>query len=139
MERDYRRLNRAHLYDRVVAGLGDEHEIKILCNLMVTKLIKLDPEETVVRLDQIAEQYRAILSVKLKDNSVKQEFEKDDDMKRSAQRMSIILKNTFPQTVNPAETSVEGQHWRSYWQWLIRDFKTQLQILETELYQQGTL
>ena len=140
MERDYGRLSGTDLYDRVIAGLGDEHEIKVLCNLMITKLIKLDPEETVRRLDGIAEQFRAILSVKLKDNAVKQEHEKDNGMKQSAQKVSIMLKNAFPElTTNAADIEIQGQNWRSYWGWLMRDFKSQLQVMEAELYQQGAL
>ena len=140
MERDYRRLNATDLYDRVIAGLSDDHEIKVLCNLMVTKLIKVDAEETVRRLDQLADQYRAILSVKLKDSSVKQEYEKDNDIKHSAQKVSIMLKNTFPElTTNAADIEIQGQNWRSYWGWLIRDFKNQVQVIEAELYQQGAL
>lgn len=140
MERDYRRLNGTDLYDRVIAGLGDDHEIKVLCNLMVTKLINLDPGETVRRLDQIADQYRAILSVKLKDNSVKQEYEKDEDIKKGTQKVSIMLKNTFPElTTNAADIEIQGQNWRSYWGWLMRDFKNQMQVIEAELYQQGNL
>ena len=139
MERDYGRLNNTDFYDRVIAGLGDDHEIKILCNLMITKLIKLDPDDTVRRLDEIAEHYRAILSVKLKDNAVKQEYEKDDDIKKGVQKMSIMLKNTFPQCTNASDIDIQGQNWRSYWQWLNRDFKSQLTVLEAELYQQGAL
>ena len=106
---------------------------------MITKLIKLDPDETVRRLDEIAEQYRAILSVKLKDNAVKQEYEKDDSIKKGVQKMSITLKNTFPQCTNSSDIDSHGQNWRSYWQWLNRDFKSQLTVLEAELYQQGAL
>ncbi len=72
METSFSLINVLDFYDRIIAGLSDEHDIRALCNLMLTKLVLLDAEETSRRLDAIAECFRKILSTKLKDNAVKQ-------------------------------------------------------------------
>ena len=53
MDASYARLSHAELFDRVVAGLGDEHDIGILCGLMLTKLLLLDPDGVGRRLDPL--------------------------------------------------------------------------------------
>ena len=136
MENAYTRINPLDLFDRVIAGLEDEHEIKILCNLMVTKLIVLDPDETTRRLDDIADRYRTILSFKAKDNSVKQELEKAAEASKGALKLTVLLHDAFPVASN-ATTSVQGQAWKGYWEWVIKDFKSQLTSMENEVRSQA--
>ena len=136
MEHAYTRMNPLDLFDRVVAGIEDEHEIKVLCNLMVTKLIVLDPDETCRRLDAIADRYRAILSFKPKDNAVKQEIEKAAEASKGVLKVSILLNNAFPAAAG-ANTNVQGQAWRGYWEWLCKDFKLQVASMESEAKSQA--
>src|SRR5690606_5892784 len=70
-------------FDRIIAGLEDDHDIKVLCNLMLPKLIQIAHRETIARLESIAEKFRATLSFKPKDNAVKQELEKNAELIRS--------------------------------------------------------
>ncbi|KAL9128160.1 MAG: hypothetical protein Q9217_003103 [Psora testacea] len=136
MENAYTRMNHADLFDRVIAGLADEHEIKMLCNLMLTKLILLDPEETVRRLDPIAEQFRSILSFKLKENSVKQEVEKAAEASKAALKVTVRLHNAFP-AASGAGTGVQAQNWKGYWEWLIKEHRAMLTSMENEVKSQA--
>ena len=132
MENAYTRMNPLDLFDRVTAGIEDEHEIKVLCNLMLTKLIVLDPDETCRRLDAIAERYRAILSYKAKDNSVKQEIEKAAEASNGVLKVSVLLHNAFP-AASATTSNVQGQAWRGYWEWAGKEFKAQLSSIEHDM------
>lgn len=123
-------MNRSDLFDRVLAGLQDDHEIRMLCNLMLTKLTVLDPDETLRHLDSIAERYQAILSSKLKDNAVKQEVEKAQEAKTDVLKVTVRLHGAFQGDVGSAGNS-SAQVWKSYWEWVGKEFKAQLQAAET--------
>ncbi|KAL2075448.1 hypothetical protein VTL71DRAFT_391 [Oculimacula yallundae] len=133
METAFTRLNIVDFYDRIIAGLQDEHDIRSLCNLMLTKLIVLDPEETGRRLDAIANCYRSIISVKLKDNAVKQELEKQEEAIKSCLRVSLLLHASIP-GASPGATAQSGQHqiWRAYWEWIEKDYEFQLKSLRDD-------
>lgn len=135
MESAYSRINPLDLFDRVVAGLGDEHEIKVLCFLMLTKLIVLDPEESVRQLDAIAERFRTILSFKPKDNAVKQEVEKAMSATKGVLRVTVFLRNAFPETTS-STSNVNSQSWKAYWEWVGKEFRPQLVATELEVKNQ---
>ena len=134
MENAYPRVNTLDLFDRVIAGIDDEHEIKVLCNLMVTKLVMLDPEETARRLDPIAERFRVILAFKPKENSVKQEVEKATEASRGALKVTVLLHNAFP-GASGSTNNVQGLAWRQYLEWVNKDFKSQFVSMENEVKQ----
>ncbi|KAF5006773.1 hypothetical protein FDECE_6861 [Fusarium decemcellulare] len=136
METAFSRINNIDFYDRVVAGLKDDNDIRQLCNLMVTKLIAIDPDETTRRLNSIAESYRAVLSVKLKDNAVKQDLEKQEEANKSILRVTLLLGekmkamtgNAGAATSNAGAASV----WTAYWEWVNKEFDKQLRGLREE-------
>lgn len=133
METSFPRLDMQQLYERVVAGLGDEHDIRALCNLMLTKLVVLDAEETGRRLDAIAEHFRTILSTQLKDNAVKQEVEKQEEACRGVLRVSLLLHNAIPAAASGmGMASGQQQTWRAYWEWVERDFEGLLRRVREE-------
>ena len=116
------------LFDRVIAGLQDEHDIKMLCNLMLTKLIVLDPDETIRRLDSIAERFQAVLGVKLKENAVRQEVEKAQQANKDVLKVTVRLQALFQ-----SKAGLEGgQHavWKSYWEHVGKEFKATLVAAE---------
>ena len=138
MENAYTRINALDLFDRVIAGVEDEHEIKVLCNLMLTKLILLDPEETVRRLDAIAERFRAILAFKPKENSVKQEIEKAAEASKGVLKVTVLLHNAFPAaSATATAANVQGQAWKGYWEWVGKEFKPQVTAVENEVKSQA--
>ncbi len=123
MENAYSRTSTTDLFDRVVDGLEDEHEIKVLCNLMLTKLVGLDPDEAQRRLDNIAERFRRVLSFKPKENAVKQELEK-------VLKVTMALNNAFPSAATT--TTAQGQTWAAYWDWVQKENRAQILTLEQE-------
>jgi len=133
METAFSRINIVDFYDRIIAGLQDEHDIRSLCNLMLTKFIVLDPDETARRLDAIATCYRQIISIKLKDNAVKQELEKQEEAVKSCLRVSLLLHASIPgaSSVGGPQT---GQHqiWHTYWEWIEKDYENSLKALRQE-------
>ncbi|KAF7563406.1 hypothetical protein G7046_g745 [Stylonectria norvegica] len=136
METAFTRINNIDFYDRIVAGLKDENDIRQLCNLMVSKLIVIDPEETTRRLNSIAEAYRAVLSIKLKDNAVKQDLEKQEEANKSILRVTLLLGDKMKAMTGNAgaATSNAGAAgvWTGYWEWVNKEFEKQLRSLRDE-------
>lgn len=90
------RIDIEKVFDRVIVGVGDEHDIRTLCNLMLIKLMALAPEETVRRLDDIADQFRSVLVIKLKETAVRHEYERTDEAKKGVIKVSLELNKVFP-------------------------------------------
>lgn len=143
MENAFSRINSIDFYDRVVMGLQDDNDIRQLCNLMVSKLIVIDPTETARRLDDIASAYRVVLSHKLKDNAVKQEVEKQEEAQKSVLRVTMLLGdrmkaltgNAGAATSNAAVAGV----WTAYWEWVNKEFAKQLKALRDETKELQTM
>ncbi|KAH8162186.1 hypothetical protein CIB48_g6054 [Xylaria polymorpha] len=142
METSYSRISSPEFYDRIIAGLDDDNDIRALCNLMLGKLIVIDPEETTRRLDTIAQCYRKTLSTKLKDNSVKQEHEKQEEANKSVLRVSLLLADKTKTTLQgpnsvpgAAGLQIQSQNpvWQQYWEWVNKDFDRQLKNLRDEI------
>ncbi len=135
MESAFTRINTVDLYDRVIAGLRDDNDIRSLCNLMVSKLVVMDPDETTRRLDSIAEAYRAILTTKLKDGAVKQEVEKQAEANKSVLRVTFLLGEKLPiakaVTSSSAPTGI-NQVWTSYWEWANKEYSKDIKFLKEE-------
>jgi cullin-associated NEDD8-dissociated protein 1 len=129
METSFSRMSVVEFFDRVLAGLEDEHDIRVLCNLMLAKLIVLDPDETQRRLDKIAEAFRKIISFKPRETAVKQEVEKAEEASKGCLKVSVALHASFPAA---AASATSGQHleWRNYWEWIRRDFGAQVRQIE---------
>ena len=143
METAFSRVSIIDLYDRIVAGLTDDNDIRALSNLMVSKLVSLDADETVRRLDSIADGFRKTLSHKLKDNAVKQEIEKQDEANKAVLRLTLLLGDKLNKTaLNTSGAQAAGgggaaaagsnQVWTSYWEWVNRDFANQLKTIRDE-------
>jgi cullin-associated NEDD8-dissociated protein 1 len=140
LEIAFSRVSILDLYDRIVAGLRDDNDIRALCNLMVSKLAFIDADETTRRLDSIAEAYRAILSTKLKDTAVKQEHEKQEEANKSVLRVTLLLAEKLKLAMNMAGGGViaagsgtgSNQVWVAYWEWVNKDFASSLKVLREE-------
>lgn len=128
MEIALSRISIIELYDRVIAGLRDDHDIRALSNLMLSKLAIIDPQETVRRLDTIADAFRATLSTKLKDNAVKQEHEKQEEASRAVLRTTLQLWDGLKGSVGTGQC----QAWVGYWEWVSKDYDRLLKQLRDE-------
>jgi len=134
LETAFTRLSPADLadaFDRIVAGISDEHDIRILCNLMITKLIVLAPDATAARLEAIAENCRGVLATKLKENAVKQEVEKLAEGQKGVLKVSVLLNKRF--AVDGGDGDPRVRAWSVYWEWVKKDFQVMLKGAEDEL------
>ncbi|KAI1125115.1 armadillo-type protein [Nemania abortiva] len=142
METSFSRVSSPEFYDRIIAGLDDDNDIRALCNLMLGKLIVIDPDETTRRLDTIAQCYRKTLSTKLKDGAVKQEHEKQEEANKSVLRVSLLLADKTKTTLqgpnnasgaSGAQIQSQNPVWQQYWEWVNKDFDRQLKNLREEI------
>lgn len=120
------RLDISTFYDRIVAGVGDEHEIKILCCLVLTKLITLAPTESASRLESLAQQFRAVLAYKPKENAVKQELEKLAEHNKAIVRVSVSFNKAFA-------GGEESRAWKDYFEWARKENPMMLKNAEEDL------
>nr|CAG4637585.1 EOG090X00HY [Chydorus sphaericus] len=85
------RLDVFEFLNHVELGLKDHYDIKMLTYLMVARLATLCPTAVLQRLDRLVEPLRSTCTTKVKANAVKQEYEKQDELKRSAMRAVAAL------------------------------------------------
>ncbi|KAK3087101.1 hypothetical protein FSP39_001721 [Pinctada imbricata] len=85
------RLDIFEFLNHVEDGLKDHYDIKMLTYLMLVRLAHLCPNAVLQRLDRLVEPLRSTCTTKVKAHSVKQEFEKQDELKRSAMRAVASL------------------------------------------------
>ncbi|XP_035907523.1 cullin-associated NEDD8-dissociated protein 1 [Anopheles stephensi] len=91
LEQGLDRVDIMQFLEHVQAGLRDHYDIKMLTYLMTARLAALCPNAVLQKLDQFVEPLRATCTLKVKANSVKQEYEKQDELKRSALRAVAAL------------------------------------------------
>ena len=72
-------------------GLKDRYDIKMLAHLMLIKLSVLVPGAVLQRLDKIMEAIKLTITSKVKNDSVKQEYDKQEEIKKSALRAVLAL------------------------------------------------
>lgn len=77
--------------DHVEEGLKDHYDIRMLTFLMLARLASLCPAGVLQRLDRLVEPLKATCTTKVKAGSVKQEFEKQEELRRSAMRAVAAL------------------------------------------------
>ncbi|KAM6928453.1 cullin-associated NEDD8-dissociated protein 2 [Xenentodon cancila] len=77
--------------DHVEEGLKDHYDIRMLTFLMLARLVSLCPDAVLQRLDRLIEPLKATCTTKVKAGSVKQEFEKQEELRRSAMRAVAAL------------------------------------------------
>lgn len=77
--------------NHVEEGLKDHYDIKMLTYLMLVRLSTLCPAAILQRLERLVEPLKTTCGSKIKANSVKQEFEKQDELKRAAMRAFTAL------------------------------------------------
>ncbi|VDD93477.1 unnamed protein product [Enterobius vermicularis] len=85
------RLSIPEFMTHLEAGLSDHHDIKLLTYLMLARLSVLCPTQVLQRLDKICEPLKAQMYAKVKANAVKQESDKQDELRRAALRLIIAL------------------------------------------------
>uniref|UniRef100_A0A915PP10 TATA-binding protein interacting (TIP20) domain-containing protein n=1 Tax=Setaria digitata TaxID=48799 RepID=A0A915PP10_9BILA len=72
-------------------GLKDQHDIKLLTYLMLARLAALCPSQVLQRLDGLCEPLKTQIQARAKANAVKQENDKQDELRRAALRVVVAL------------------------------------------------
>jgi cullin-associated NEDD8-dissociated protein 1 len=118
------------IYDRILDGIPDDHDIRTLCNLMIGKLANIDPDETWRRLPALSEKFKIVLSQKAKENAVKQEIEKLAEANAAVVRTSLELDKKFPMA--GSESSGEMVSWKGYLDWMKKEFVVLVRSVQDE-------
>ncbi|NWY72366.1 CAND1 protein, partial [Erithacus rubecula] len=108
-------LDRLDIYDylnHVEDGLKDHYDIRMLTFIVLARLSVLCPSALLQRLERLIEPLRATCCTKVKAGSVKQEFEKQDELKRSAMRAVAALL-TIPEVEKSPAMAEFSSHIRS--------------------------
>lgn len=95
------RLDIFEFLNHVENGLKDHYDIKMLTYLMLVRLSSLSPNAVFQHLERIVDPLRTTVQAKVKANSVKQEYEKQDELKRSALRAVSALLQIPDADTNP--------------------------------------
>ncbi|XP_036806823.1 cullin-associated NEDD8-dissociated protein 2 isoform X2 [Oncorhynchus mykiss] len=95
--------------DRVEEGLKDHYDIRMLTFIMLARLCCLCPNAVVQRLDRLIEPLRVTCTTKVKAGSVKQEFEKQEELRRSAMRAVAALLSISEVEKSPAMADFANQ------------------------------
>ncbi|PWN28611.1 TIP120-domain-containing protein [Jaminaea rosea] len=76
---------------RVIAGLRDDDQVKLLCYLILVRLADLVPLQMGQNLDEVSDPIGESLKIKLKDGATKQDVEKSTELTRAAFRALVAL------------------------------------------------
>ncbi|KAG5298931.1 Cullin binding protein CanA [Histoplasma capsulatum G186AR] len=121
-------LNVAEIFDRIIAGIEDEQDVRTISNLMISKLIVLAPEETRDHLNALSAPLRKVLSTKPKENAVKQELEKAQGASLGVLKITRELQKAFP----TAEASGDQRAWKLYVEWVGKEFTPLIRSLAND-------
>jgi cullin-associated NEDD8-dissociated protein 1 len=75
---------------------------------MVSRVAQLCPGAVLTKLDKLVEPLKLTVTTKVKANSVKQEYEKQEELKRSALRAVVALLNISDADKSPQMTEFMG-------------------------------
>jgi len=107
------RLDIQEFIKHMVDGLKDQPDIVMLNQLMLIRLAHREPVALLAGLDYLVEPLRTIVTTKAKDNAVKQQIERNEELIRSALR-AIATINRIPNVdtnqkwVDFIKTTVKG-------------------------------
>lgn len=136
LERAFARLSPIEVsdfFDRIIDGIVDEHDIRILCNLMLTKLMVVAPDQVRSRLEPIAVKFRTVLMIKAKENAVKQEIEKIQEGAKGVLKVSAQLNKQMGAEGSAGHDDPQLRGWSAYWDWVVKEHQTGLKVVADEL------
>lgn len=135
LETAFKRLSTTDVndcFDRIIAGIKDDHDVRVLCNLMLTKLIVLAPEQTHSRLESISESFRVVLNTKPKENAVKEEIGKIQEGNKGVVKVSILLNKKMGAESGTHEDP-QVHAWNQYWDWMHKDHPSIVRSVQDEM------
>ena len=120
----------SRIFDRILDGIADDADIRTLCNLMLSRLTQIDPEETRRRLSPLAEKFKVVLAQKIKENAVKQEIEKANEANAAVIRTSLELDKSFECAATDGTGEMVG--WKGYIENVRKEFPGVVRSIQTE-------
>ncbi|OAL37108.1 hypothetical protein AYO20_03585 [Fonsecaea nubica] len=119
------------IFDRILDGIPDDHDIRTLCILMLGRLSVIEPDQIPRRLPFLAEKFRVVLGAKLKENAVKQEIEKVNEANAAVVRITLELDRKFP---NVTVEGISGEliSWKAYVEFVKREFASMVRNVQME-------
>ncbi|WWC66659.1 uncharacterized protein I206_100563 [Kwoniella pini CBS 10737] len=117
----FSRIDLPTFTERVMASLSDVTEVKVLGLMLLLRLGQMSPTSVIPRLDDIVVAMKAMMKdVEVKDDTVKQDLERKEEMQRSTLRTAVPLyKISNPQQAPQFHAFVNGLLASDKW----RDFK----------------
>lgn len=76
---------------RVMSGLRDDDQVKLLCFLILVRLTDLVPTQISPAIEELSDPINESLKIKLKEGATKQEVEKSTELTRAAFRALVAL------------------------------------------------
>lgn len=130
-------LPRPLYYDRIIAGITDDHDIRAICLLCFTKLLTIAPIETQQRLGDVAAAFKQVLSIKPRESSVKTEIERMQDGYVGVIKASLAVQRTFNTTAlddgrAAAHTMPMLDEWISYWNGVQKNMENLVRFVEQD-------
>lgn len=85
-------LDLSAFIERLLDGLRDDHDIRVLCHSMLGRIAASSGASALlVPLDSLSELLRLTLSQNIKNNAVKQQIDRHEELLRSAMRAARAL------------------------------------------------
>eukprot|EP01103_Thecamoeba_quadrilineata_P012984 TRINITY_DN3476_c0_g1_i1.p1 TRINITY_DN3476_c0_g1~~TRINITY_DN3476_c0_g1_i1.p1 ORF type:complete len:1239 (+),score=374.55 TRINITY_DN3476_c0_g1_i1:53-3718(+) len=91
LESCFQNLDVPAFLSHLAEGLKDTYDIKMLCHLMLSKLAIIAPAAVLEELETLVEPLRVTVTNKCKDNAVKQDLDRNEELVRSALRAVVSI------------------------------------------------
>ncbi|KAK9465620.1 armadillo-type protein [Lipomyces arxii] len=89
--------------ERAVAGLSDDHDVKIIGCVMLGKIIEIDVEFVYPYLEILAKKFTEVITRKFRETEVKQEFERHGELQRHIVRITQQIQSATADLASPVE------------------------------------
>ena len=127
-------------FERAIAGIADEPDIRSLACLLLARLALLARRETALRLGDIADAMKRVLAEKPKPSAVKQEIERHAEGVRGLVKVAVVLQHQVVSSAASANGGGVGSaathggggagsggvagstRWRQFWAWVNQTF-----------------
>ncbi|KAK9359781.1 armadillo-type protein [Lipomyces starkeyi] len=101
--------------ERAIAGLDDDHDVKITSCVILGKIAETDASVVATKLDMLAKKFTDVLSLKLKETAIKQEVEKHGELQRRAIRTSQQIQAAFAAAEKSADAASASTEMSPAW------------------------
>ncbi|KAF5093218.1 hypothetical protein D0Z00_004180 [Geotrichum galactomycetum] len=102
--------------ERILVGLDDEQDIKVLSCVTIARIISVDVRVLLSKrlstgattLEELIKKFTAILSVQLKDTALKQEVENQVELERNVVRASLQIEEAIKEATSVSDLEFSG-------------------------------